>query len=362
MTLDDELKKLDKRALRYELFHALRQHQSDRAIAILEQQKANINWYSSFEKYSVLILSLIEDDPIVFKYLLSRKGLDLSAHDHEGHDILFWLEVDFGPRAFDYVAHFKLTNGSIAQQLGHRPKKKLEDLRPETPSLNIGFHYKMKATYEVLQKGEVFTYLGTHSEPAERGCDRFHDFGLENGMVKSVYWMPQNLKDSLAWFLDVDGDYARFPASILPLIKRLEYRAESVRTRAAESITPQLADSEYVIPILLKHAIRGHRENEFLNALCRLKKEALPYVENYEQLPANTPFGGCAWVLASMGSLKYLANYHDILKSDNNMQVRYAIAYIANIGDPSSKIHLEKIRDHSNYNVRIEVEDALKLF
>lgn len=371
---NEELKDLSEKELKYELFRAIRRHESERAIAILKQDKADPNWRHAYEGWSVLLHSYMEDDPLVFNYLLSRDDLDVAIADDQGHDIFYWMRCGGNDKKIDYKARLIEVKGSIGQKLLQLAEEKIrlleakvdelrhDNFQNDPLSLNIGSRYLLRVTHGPLKQGEIVTYSGTHTEPGERGHDTFDDFTTAGGKVLSIYMQVSTVKDSLNIFLDVEDDFIKYPERIRPLIKRLEYRSREVRSKAAACVQSSLHDYQDIVPILLKHAVRERCENEFLNALWRVRHEALGLVESFENKPATGKPWGYEWVLSRMGSTKHLAYYHQMLKSDEFMLVRHGIRHLVNIGDATSLAYLEAIKDHSNFNVRSDVEVALSTF
>ena len=364
---------LDEKQLKYELFRALRRHESERAIAILKQEKANPNWRHSYGGYSVLLHSFFERDHLVFKYLLTRSDLDVSIKDDHGYDIFYWTSYSISDPVINYRSLLAEAKGSVAQKLqlivddkiraitAESEEKWRQDPLNEAVSLNLGCRYKLSLTHGPLSAGDIVTYSGTHNEPAERGHDVYDDFTFSNGQVKSIYRSSMTVKDSLKIFLDVDEDFECYPEHIRSLVKSLENRAKSTRIQAAKIVLSPLLDYQYIVPILLKHALRERSQNEFLNALCRVKTEAIALVEAYQNTPPSRHTWGYEWILSKMGSSKYLTDYHAMLNSEDSMLIRNAVSHIVNIGDPTSIQYLEAIKDHTQFNVRTDVAKALQL-
>ncbi len=150
MAPEDDFKNLDEKKLKYELFRALRSHESQRVITILEFEKESVNWKHGYGGHSVLLQTLFENDPIVFNYLLTRDDLDLNAKDDNGHDIFYWMQFSGSNAAIDYKSRLIEVRGSIGQKLHHAAESKIksnfvesEAMRRQDPqqaplSLNIG--------------------------------------------------------------------------------------------------------------------------------------------------------------------------------------------------------------------------------
>jgi hypothetical protein len=374
LSTGSEFENISERQLKYELFRALRRGESERAIAILKTKNADPNWRHAYMGWSVLLHAYFEDDPLVFDYLLTRDDLDISLKDDDGHDILFWMRIGGPSKKIDYKARLIEAKGTIAQKLQLLAEEKMEKLyiqsektRNEDPnndpvSLNIGARYRINVTTGPLLAGEIVTYRGTHTEPAERGHDIFDDFIRPSGRIVSIPALNITVIDSFRIFLDVEEDFLKFPVHIRPLVKRLEYRSRSERSNAALSVQSPMHDYQIIAPILVKLALCERGENEFLKALCRIRHEALGLVESLEDPPVTGNTWGYEWILSRMGSTKYLDKYHTMLDSADSMLVRRVVAHIANIGDPASLPVLERIKDHSNFNVRSDVAKALATF
>jgi len=366
---NSEFAELTEKELKYELFRALRRHESERAIAILKDSRVDANWQHGYKGRSVLMQAFFEKDEEVFMYLLSRPEIDAKLQDDDGHTIYYWLRILPQGSKINFKTE-------LIRAKGNGPKSEMEQedygaieydeafYEKESFSLYLNRRYKLLDNFREMKKNHIITYIGTHTEPAERWHDTYHDFEHESGKITSIpsWKMPQNLRESHHVFEDVLDDLSGIPAEAHKYIHALKDRSSKIRLEAATSINPDIPGLEHIMSIILEIALRrSDIENPYIDALVRIGDKGLSFVEGGTagRIASENSLRQFERILAKLGSTKNLKKHYETLKNGDQFAIRFAIKQLRELDDLNAIPHLKELLNNENYNVRTDAKKAM---
>jgi hypothetical protein len=139
----------------------------------------------------------------------------------------------------------------------------------------------MVVSFAGMLKDQVVTYQGTHTEPAERWHDTFHDFSspTRNKVSLDFSQMPQTVEASQDIFADVKEDLEKYPSEVRTVMAGLMFRSAIVRQETASKVAPDIPGISHAFPVLVDLALRESTEGEFVQTLRRLGPPARSYAE-----------------------------------------------------------------------------------